>query len=435
MAKLIVALTKRFDDVEAVAGIDLDIPSGEFFSILGPSGCGKTTTLRLVAGFEQPTSGSILLDGVDVARASAAQAQRQHRLPELRPVPVPDRGRQRGLRPALPEAGQGGVGPPGRGGPRAGPAARLREASARSAVRWPAAAGGPGPGPGPQPVVSCCSTSRSAPSTPSCAGRCRWSSRRCRRRSGSPSSTSPTTRRRHSRCPTAWPSWRRARWPRSGRPVEVYEEPADAYVADFLGRLQPDGRRRRGPDADGAPAGCGWASSTSPPTRGLDRVHRDRSSWPSDPRGCGSSPTRRPAPTACRPWSSGWSSSARPPRSSCDWPTATEIQALFQNHGRPAGLPTGHRRPGVPARRGPPGAPVGGPARGRGPATGRGRGAADPAGGLPRPDGPSRPTPAGPHMPAMQVMRLLAAAAPLAPGHPPVGDAVRWWRRRRTGPA
>ena len=63
----LVALTKRFDEVEAVAGVDLDIPSGEFFSILGPSGCGKTTTLRLVAGFEEPTSGSILLDGVDVA--------------------------------------------------------------------------------------------------------------------------------------------------------------------------------------------------------------------------------------------------------------------------------------------------------------------------------------------------------------------------------
>jgi len=50
-----------------VAGINLEIPSGEFFSILGPSGCGKTTTLRMVAGFEQPTSGSIFLDGVDVA--------------------------------------------------------------------------------------------------------------------------------------------------------------------------------------------------------------------------------------------------------------------------------------------------------------------------------------------------------------------------------
>jgi spermidine/putrescine transport system ATP-binding protein len=63
----LVSLTKRFDDVEAVAGIDLHIGRGEFFSILGPSGCGKTTTLRLVAGFEQPTSGSIFLDGEDVA--------------------------------------------------------------------------------------------------------------------------------------------------------------------------------------------------------------------------------------------------------------------------------------------------------------------------------------------------------------------------------
>jgi spermidine/putrescine transport system ATP-binding protein len=67
----LVSLTKRFDDVEAVAGIDLHIARGEFFSILGPSGCGKTTTLRLVAGFEQPTSGSIFLDGEDVANKPA----------------------------------------------------------------------------------------------------------------------------------------------------------------------------------------------------------------------------------------------------------------------------------------------------------------------------------------------------------------------------
>ena len=61
-------LVKRFDDVVAVDGIDLDVPGGEFFCLLGPSGCGKTTTLRLVAGFEQPDEGRILLDGVDVAR-------------------------------------------------------------------------------------------------------------------------------------------------------------------------------------------------------------------------------------------------------------------------------------------------------------------------------------------------------------------------------
>jgi spermidine/putrescine transport system ATP-binding protein len=61
-------LTKAFGAHVAVAGIDVDMPAGEFFTLLGPSGCGKTTTLRMIAGFEQPTSGRILLDGTDVAR-------------------------------------------------------------------------------------------------------------------------------------------------------------------------------------------------------------------------------------------------------------------------------------------------------------------------------------------------------------------------------
>ncbi len=59
-------VTKRFGDVDAVRGIDLDIPRGEFFTMLGPSGCGKTTTLRMIAGFEEPTEGSVVLDGEDV---------------------------------------------------------------------------------------------------------------------------------------------------------------------------------------------------------------------------------------------------------------------------------------------------------------------------------------------------------------------------------
>ena len=63
----LVALTKRFDGVTAVDGVDLTVASGEFFSLLGSSGCGKTTTLRMIAGFEQPTSGEILLDGEDMA--------------------------------------------------------------------------------------------------------------------------------------------------------------------------------------------------------------------------------------------------------------------------------------------------------------------------------------------------------------------------------
>jgi spermidine/putrescine transport system ATP-binding protein len=63
----LVSLTKRFTEI-AVDSVNLMIDSGEFFSLLGPSGCGKTTTLRLIAGFEQPTAGRILLDDVDVSR-------------------------------------------------------------------------------------------------------------------------------------------------------------------------------------------------------------------------------------------------------------------------------------------------------------------------------------------------------------------------------
>jgi spermidine/putrescine transport system ATP-binding protein len=69
-------LTKRFGEIVAVDDISLEIGSGEFFSLLGPSGCGKTTTLRMIGGFDLPTSGSIQLRGVDVSQ----------RPPDKRPV-------------------------------------------------------------------------------------------------------------------------------------------------------------------------------------------------------------------------------------------------------------------------------------------------------------------------------------------------------------
>ena len=69
-------LEKRFDDEVAVDGVDLQIAAGEFFALLGPSGCGKTTTLRMIGGFERPTSGRVLIDGEDVSAIP----------PEKRPV-------------------------------------------------------------------------------------------------------------------------------------------------------------------------------------------------------------------------------------------------------------------------------------------------------------------------------------------------------------
>jgi spermidine/putrescine transport system ATP-binding protein len=64
-------VTKRFGDLEAVRHLSLDVERGEFFTLLGPSGCGKTTTLRMVAGFEEPTEGRVLLDGEDVTELPA----------------------------------------------------------------------------------------------------------------------------------------------------------------------------------------------------------------------------------------------------------------------------------------------------------------------------------------------------------------------------
>ncbi len=62
-----------YGDVVAVAGVDLDIAAGEFFTMLGPSGSGKTTTLRVIAGFERPDAGRVELQGVDVTRVAPAQ--------------------------------------------------------------------------------------------------------------------------------------------------------------------------------------------------------------------------------------------------------------------------------------------------------------------------------------------------------------------------
>jgi putative spermidine/putrescine transport system ATP-binding protein len=64
----LVGVRKAYGDVVAVDGVDLDVASGEFFTLLGPSGSGKTTTLRLIAGFEQPDAGRVELGGRDVTR-------------------------------------------------------------------------------------------------------------------------------------------------------------------------------------------------------------------------------------------------------------------------------------------------------------------------------------------------------------------------------
>ena len=64
-------LTKNFDNQQVLKGIDLNIHENEFLTLLGPSGCGKTTTLRIIAGFDEPSSGEVLFDGIDISKVPA----------------------------------------------------------------------------------------------------------------------------------------------------------------------------------------------------------------------------------------------------------------------------------------------------------------------------------------------------------------------------
>src|SRR5512145_632712 len=66
-------ISKLFGDTVVVEDFNLDVEKGEFVSFLGPSGCGKTTTLRMIAGFETPTSGKITIDGADITDKAPSQ--------------------------------------------------------------------------------------------------------------------------------------------------------------------------------------------------------------------------------------------------------------------------------------------------------------------------------------------------------------------------
>lgn len=82
-------VSKTFGSFQALQSINLNIADGEFVAILGPSGCGKTTLLRMLAGFEQPTSGEITIGGSVVASSRSSLPRKKtnrHGVPELCPL-------------------------------------------------------------------------------------------------------------------------------------------------------------------------------------------------------------------------------------------------------------------------------------------------------------------------------------------------------------
>ena len=186
-------LAKSFDGVPAVTGIDLDIPAGQFYSLLGASGCGKTTTLRMIAGFEKPDSGRIELDGRDVAGDP----------PHRRPVNTVFQ--TYALFPFMSVADNVAFGLKYLKTSKEDAARRVGEAldlvqMGRFAKRRPAQlSGGQQQHPRPQHQgPCCCSTSRSALWMPSCAGSYNSNYAQYSARSASRSSMSPTIKRKRS---------------------------------------------------------------------------------------------------------------------------------------------------------------------------------------------------------------------------------------------
>ena len=308
------ALTKSYGDVAAVRGIDLDIAQGEFFSMLGPSGSGKTTTLRMIAGFETPTSGTILLDGQDVTERAALRAGREHGVPGLRAVPAHGRRGERRVRAHGPEGARGRAPATRRGGAADGPARGLRGPPPGAALGRPAPARGAGSGarqPAARAAAGRAARSAGPEAAPGDADRAQddpaggrhhlhlrdprpgrgarderpdgdlqprasssrsarrpMSTRRRRRRSSRASSAPRTS----SRATPRRPSWARA-GTFTVRPEKIHLEDSDAAVPDWLDSATGTVQRRRLPRVGHAlprrrstPAASSSSSSrTSPP--------------------------------------------------------------------------------------------------------------------------------------------------------------------------
>jgi len=188
-------VVKRYGEVTALKGVTFDIGDAEFFTLLGPSGCGKTTLLRCIAGFEDVSDGAIFLYGREIETLP----------PNMRPVNTVFQ--HYALFPHMTVLENVSFGLKMRGTPAAETRRRalemldLVQLSALAGRRPAQLSGGQQQrvalaralAPAPKVLLL---TSRSRRWTSSCARRCGWSSSRSRKRRASPSSSSPTTRKR-----------------------------------------------------------------------------------------------------------------------------------------------------------------------------------------------------------------------------------------------
>ena len=233
----------------AVNALDLDIPQGSFFALLGPSGCGKTTTLRMIAGLEEPTAGRILIGDKDITGTKAYQRnvntvfQCYALFPHMDVLDNVAFGlERRGDKNATAKAEE---------------ALELVQLGAAGAARSPSssrAASSSGsrlPGPSSTARTCSCSTSRSARSTSSCAARCRSSSSGSSPRSGLTFVHVTHDQEEAMTMADTIAVMNGGSIEQLGDPATLYEQPRSTFVANFLGQsnlLRASVDRRAGRD-------------------------------------------------------------------------------------------------------------------------------------------------------------------------------------------
>ena len=227
-------LTRHYGSFYAVRELDLDVPRGSFFALLGPSGCGKTTTLRMVAGLETPSSGTITLSGKDITWAKPYQRpvntvfQSYALFPHLDIYENVAFGLRRRKTADVDSRGPGDA-RPGRARPaRRGRSRPSSPAASSSGSRWP----------GPSSTVprSCCSTSRSARSTSSCGVRCRSRSSGSRTEVGRTFIHVTHDQEEAMTMADTVAVMNAGVIEQMGAPAELYENPRSTFVANFLGQ-------------------------------------------------------------------------------------------------------------------------------------------------------------------------------------------------------